>query len=122
MKEDEVRALVAGGPVCVRYLYDVHGKMILGAAPAGARIVPAGSLLSKAARSKWLAAAALAATPLLFEACGGNAGGVGGEYVEPDARAPEPTPPPAPTGHAPAHPSVDDDGGSDAGTDAPSTD
>ncbi len=74
MTEREVRGVVGDGPVCVRYLYDVHGRVLLGGAPAGAKIVPASALLSKAARSRWLAAAALAATAIVFEACGGNDG------------------------------------------------
>jgi len=74
MSEAEVRKVIGGGPVCVRYLYDVHGRVILGGAPEGAKIVPAGALLSKAARSKWLRAAALAASAIVFEACGGNDG------------------------------------------------
>lgn len=123
MSEGEVRALVAGGPACVRYLYDVHGNVIFGDAPANARVVPASSLVSKVARSKWLAAAAIAATPLLFEACGGGPGGFGGpDTNEPDARAPEPPPPPASTEHTPANPHVDAGEDADAGVEDASTD
>ncbi len=78
MSEGEVRAALASGPVCVRYLYDAHGNVIFGDAPLGATVVPASALLSKVMKSKWLAAAALAAVPLVFEACGGNDGNYGG--------------------------------------------
>lgn len=80
--ESEVRALVGGGPVCVRYLYDVHGNVLLDGAPPRARVIPAGELLSKTKRSRWLAAAALAAVPIVFEACGGNGGGFEGPWTE----------------------------------------
>lgn len=93
MSEREVRAVVGGGPVCVRYLYDVHGRVLLGGAPAGATVVPASALMSKAARSRWLAAATLAATAIVFEACGGN-DGQGSGYDRPDA-APQTDPDPA---------------------------
>jgi hypothetical protein len=48
---------------------------VLLGAPADATIVPAKALLSKAQKTRWLAAAALAAVPIVFEACGGNGGG-----------------------------------------------
>ena len=80
MSEGEVRAALSNGPVCVRYLYDAHGNVIFGDAPLGATVVPASALLSKVMKSKWLAAAALAAVPLVFEACGGNDGGYGGRF------------------------------------------
>jgi hypothetical protein len=100
MEAEEVRGLLSAGPVCVRYLYDVHGKVLLGGAPAGARIVPASALLSRISRSKWLAAAAVAASAIVFEACGGNngLGGASGALDEPDSgrRAnPEPASPDA---------------------------
>lgn len=76
MDERDVRRTVSAGPVCVRYLYDAHGRVLFGA-PEGATVVPASALLSKAARNKWLRAAALAATAIVFEACGGNDGGYG---------------------------------------------
>ena len=72
--DDEIDALLAGGPVCVRYLYDVHGRRLL-EAPAGARIIAAQRLLSKVARSRWARAAAIAGSAIIFEACGGNDGG-----------------------------------------------
>ena len=97
MSEREVRGVVGAGPVCVRYLYDVHGRVLFGGAPAGAKIVPASALLSKAGRSRWLAAAALAATAVVFEACGGNdgrAGSYGSSGDNPDASPPnDPAPP-----------------------------
>jgi hypothetical protein len=74
MSEPEVRAVIGGGPVCVRYLYDVHGRVLFGGAPEGSTVVPAGALLSKVAKRKWLRAAALAASAIVFEACGGNDG------------------------------------------------
>jgi hypothetical protein len=100
MTEREVRGVVGDGPVCVRYLYDVHGRVLFGGAPAGAKIVPASALLSRAARSRWLAAAALAATAIVFEACGGNDGSTSssrsssGSSDDADAATPnDPAPP-----------------------------
>lgn len=110
MKASEVRGLLADGPVCVRYLYDVHGRVLLGGAPAGARIVPASALLSRVARSKWLAAAAVAASAIVFEACGGNNGQDGGWS---DAGAPPITPAPNPAQRTGADPTASD--GGDAG-------
>jgi hypothetical protein len=71
--DDEVEGLLADGPVCVRYLYDVHGQRLT-SPPPNARVIPAGTLLSKVAQSRWLRAAALASTAIVFEACGGNNG------------------------------------------------
>ena len=107
----EVRALVAGGPVCVRYLYDVHGNILLDGAPAGARVIPAGALLTKIARSKWLAAAVLVGVPMVFEACGGNAGGYGGTYADrADAGASDDDTAATPTPRDTAEPRVDNAG------------
>src|SRR4051812_42483066 len=103
MNEREVRALVAAGPACVRYLYDAHGKVIFGDAPPNARVVPASSLLSKAARSKWLAAPPPPPTPLLFPACGGGPGGFRQPYDGPHAQTAAP-PPPSPPRHTPPPP------------------
>jgi hypothetical protein len=80
MSEAEARDAIAGGTACVRYLYDRDGNVLFGAPPEGARIVPASALLAKNARTKWLAAAAMIAAPLVFEACGGAGG-----YARPDA-------------------------------------
>lgn len=79
--DDEVEALLANGPVCVRYLYDVHGRRVL-EAPAGARIIPAQKLLSKIAQSRWARVAAIAGSAIVFEACGGNDGGYRDRSVE----------------------------------------
>jgi hypothetical protein len=120
MQAHEVRGLLAEGPVCVRYLYDVHGRVLLGGAPAGARIVPASALLSRVARSKWLAAAAVAASAIVFEACGGNdgRGGSSGTIDQPDAGPSSPSSPDEPNPRVVARPTVDDGGQADAGSDA----
>jgi hypothetical protein len=117
MKAYEVRGLLADGPVCVRYLYDVHGRVLLGGAPAGARIVPASALLSRVARSKWLAAAAVAASAIVFEACGGNdgRGGTSGVLDQPDAAPTNPRATEQPAEHVPSQPTVGDGGEPDAG-------
>jgi len=83
--EEEIRTMLGAGPVCVRYLYDLHGNVLLAGAPSGATIIPAKALLSKAQKTRWLAAAALAAVPIVFEACGGNGGGFEGEWPSNDA-------------------------------------
>lgn len=120
MKAREVRDLLAEGPVCVRYLYDVHGRVLLGGAPEGARIVPASALLSRVARSKWLAAAAVAASAIVFEACGGADGrnGSSGALEPPDASSSQtlgdPSEPAPRTGAQP----TTGDGGTDAADDA----
>lgn len=80
--EHEIRSLVSAGPACVRYLYDRYGNVLVGGAPAGARVISAKELLSKAQKTRWLAAAALAAVPIVFEACGGGGGGFGGPWPE----------------------------------------
>lgn len=121
MSEADARTTVADGPVCVRYLYDVHGNVLF-SAPPGARVVPAGALLSKATKSRWLRAAALAATAIVFEACGGNDGaardvGVERNTREPDADAGSPTTPPP---RVAADAGVDDDASTDAGAEAAS--
>lgn len=76
MKSAEVEALVAAGPLCVRYLYDVHGRILFDV-PAGASIVPASALTSRAQRKRWAALAAVAVSAIVFEACGGASGGFG---------------------------------------------
>jgi hypothetical protein len=97
MDEGAVRELRATGPLCVRYLYDRHGKIIFGALPEGTKVVPAAALLSKVAKSKWLAAAAVAASAIVFEACGGASGDVGqGGYLGGFERDKTPTPSPQP--------------------------
>lgn len=70
----EIQQLLEAGPACVRYVYDRSGK-ILDRVPEGATLVPARSLMSKLQKSRWLVAAALATTTVVFEACGGNSGG-----------------------------------------------
>lgn len=106
MNETEVRKAIGAAPVCVRYLHDVHGRVLLGAPPVEAKIVPASALLSKAARSRWLAAATLATTAILFEACGGNDGGRGN--LPSDAHAPDAASPEVPPRRYPAMPEVVD--------------
>lgn len=121
MKAREVRDLLDEGPVCVRYLYDVHGRVLLGGAPEGARIVPASALLSRVARSKWLAAAAVAASAIVFEACGGADGRnrSSGALDPPDGGSSSPMPgaPFEPGPRTGAQP-ITGDGGSDAADDA----
>ncbi len=120
MDEDAVRELVAAGPACVRYLYDVHGRILFGGPPAGAKVIPASSLLSKAARSKWAAMAAVAASAIVFEACGGNDGGRGYTEERDAGPAPKATPAPAPVERVPADAGIADDAGdaADAGDEA----
>jgi hypothetical protein len=121
MTEREVREVVGQGPVCVRYLYDVHGQVILGGAPAGARVVPASALLSKAARSRFLAAATLAATAIVFEACGGGSGDFSNGSYGDAGTSTTPSQPGASTpGRSAAMPTVGDasDDASDADPDA----
>lgn len=72
--DEEVRALLAAGPACIRYLYDANGQRI-DELPPGAALVPARSLLSHRSTQRWLRAAALASSAIVFEACGGNDGG-----------------------------------------------
>ena len=121
MSEADARTTVADGPVCVRYLYDVHGNVLF-SAPPGARVVPAGALLSKAAKSRLRRAAALAASAIVFEGGGGNDGaardvGVERNTHEPEADAGAPTAlPPRVT----ADVGVDDDALTDAGAEAAS--
>lgn len=120
MKAHEVRGLLAAGPVCVRYLYDVHGRVLLGGAPPGARIVPASALLSRVARSKWLAAAAVAASAIVFEACGGNdgRGSTSGDLDRADAAPSRPSSATEPGERVAPHPTVGDGGQADSGSDA----
>jgi hypothetical protein len=124
MDEREVRAVLRDGPACVRYVYDLHGRIVLGGVPDGARVVPAGSLLSKAAKNKWLRVAAVAATAIVFEACGGNNGGFGESAESRDAGARDELEKDAGTSPAPkveADGGVGDDGSVDA-SDAAETD
>lgn len=119
MQAHEVRGLLAEGPVCVRYLYDVHGRVLLGGAPPGARIVPASALLSRVARSKWLAAAAVAASAIVFEACGGNDGrGNSDPRDRADAGASGPTAAEPPGERVGSRPTLGDGGQEDAGNDS----
>ncbi len=113
MPEDEARRALRAGPICVRYLHDVHGNIVQGDL-GHATIVPASALSAK----RWLrgavVAASAAASVLLFEACGGTAGGFS-DPLEPDAgpdAAPEEDPPDA----RPPH--VYPDAGVDADVDA----
>jgi hypothetical protein len=71
--DDEVRALLTAGPVCIRYLYDANGR-IVHQLPRNATLVPARALLSRSDRQRWMQAAAIATSALVFEACGGNDG------------------------------------------------
>ena len=82
MSEAEAQKLLerAEGRLCVRYLYDVHGKVVFGSSwPKAARIVPASRLTVRL--RKRLAQASLLAAPLLIEACGGTSG----DYSDLDA-------------------------------------
>lgn len=94
MSAQDARALLASGPACVRYLYDASGNLLRGPLPPTTRIVPASALLSRAAKSKWLAAAMMAATAIVFEACGGNngMGGASGALDEPKRPGADPRP------------------------------
>lgn len=94
MSADDARALLSGGPACVRYLYDANGNVLRGPVAQDARIVPASALLSRAAKSKWLAAAMMAASAIVFEACGGNngMGGASGALDEPKRTGADPRP------------------------------
>jgi hypothetical protein len=116
MDEDSVNGLLAAGPACVRYLYDAHGRVLFDV-PANARIVPASALLSKAARSKWLALAAVAASAIVFEACGGNNGLNDHQQNDPSsdagARRQDDAVPSSPA-RVPADPMPSDDAGPDA--------
>jgi hypothetical protein len=101
LSEPEARALLRDSreAVCVRYLHDASGEIWFS---GGQKLVPVPHLT----RGKHgLAAAALAAVPLLFQACGG-ADAYGSEPY--DAGADVPT-----TGDA--APSRDEDSGSDDG-------
>lgn len=114
MRAEDARALLASGPACVRYLYDASGKVLRAPLPAEARIVPASALLTRAAKSKWLAAAMMAASAIVFEACGGNngMGGASGALDEPKRPGADPRP-----GDA-----VPDAGAGDAASDATDVD
>ena len=70
MSEADARATLASQQACVRYLYDGDGNVTFGPPSRDAIIVPAGALLTKARRQRWLAIASVAALPLLLEACG----------------------------------------------------
>lgn len=91
--DDEVRALLATGPACIRYLYDASGRR-LHELPEGATLVPARALLSRRNRQRWLRAAALANAVIVLEACGGNDGGRRFEVpgAMPGARSPDSVP------------------------------
>lgn len=110
MSERAAKESIGDGPACVRYLYDAHGNVFFGRPAEGTVIVPASSLLSKVAQRKWMAAAALAAVPMLLEACGGADGSARSYYVNPVQED---------GGRENADPNVKDDAGStDAGVDA----
>lgn len=70
MSLEAARATLASEGVCVRYLYDRDGKLVFGAPPGDAVIVPAAALVSKRSRRQWLAIASVVALPVLLEACG----------------------------------------------------
>lgn len=69
MTEQEARALLSQTTeqLCVRYLYDAAGEIWF--EPTRAALVDARALTKKGRRS--LAAGAVAAVPMLFQACGG---------------------------------------------------
>ncbi len=117
---DDVQSLLRAGPVCVRYLFDVHGRVLLDGTPKGARIISASALLSKHARTKWLAAAAIAAVPIVFEACGGNGGGFEGQWQQDAGDAA--TPPTLDASSPTADAADASDASVDASSDAPDGD
>jgi len=116
MSERDARQALRSGPICVRYLHDVHGNIVHGDL-GHATIVPASALTAK----RWLRgaviAASAAAAALVFEACGGTDGGFS-DPEEPDAgpdAAPEEEPPDARPPHV--YPDAGVDADSDASTD-----
>lgn len=83
MSEGEARAVLAGGPACVRYLYDGDGNVLFGAEAERPFLVPARALLDKRSQQRWARAAALAGSLMALEACGG---------ASPHAVRPDPVP------------------------------
>jgi len=83
MSEAEARAVLAQretARLCVRYLYDVDGRVVFaGRELAGARIIPDYALTRKA-KVRLARAAMLAAPLVLFQACGGASAGFSGGY------------------------------------------
>ena len=113
MNEAEARAVLAQrgtARLCVRYLYDVGGRVVFAERKlAGAKIIPDYALTRKA-KVRLARAAMLAAPLVLFQACGGASAGFSGGY-QGDAGEED-------AGHRPADPSVSDAGGDarDGGT------
>lgn len=85
LEEKEAGELLAGASsLCVRYLYDENGRIwfrrdLAVATPA---IIPDHRLKQGAKGA--LALSAMLAAPLLFQACGGNAGNYGYGNYQPD--------------------------------------
>ena len=107
MTEEQARALLktaGGGELCVRYVYDAHGRIAFG---VDSSLVPP-SLLSRARRVA--AVAALGALPFATQACMGT--------MAPDDTISEPARTLADPSVAPA-PTASTDGGADAGDAAP---
>lgn len=68
MTEADARRALRSGPLCVRYLYDVHGNIIQGDVGHGA-IVPASALTSKGRlRGAMAIAASAVVAVMVFEA------------------------------------------------------
>lgn len=74
MEQGEAGELLARTPtsLCVRYLYDQTGRIWFREDFAPSEVIPA-QRLTRGAKGA-LALSALVAAPLLFQACGGNAG------------------------------------------------
>ena len=121
MNEAEARAVLAQretARLCVRYLYDVGGRVVFaGRELAGARLLPAGTKiipdygLTRKAKARLAQAAMLAAPLVLFQACGGASGGFSGGYQSDGGEEEN-------AGHGPADAGVSDAGGDarDGGT------